>query len=187
MVVSWKLHSGQPETSGSNVVWCLQLISEDYFCDNSLLSQMQSLPIRGKWLMCGPAKSFTSNGEDFSRTSDKGWCLCRCQQKPPAFVSLKAHNRHLNINMCCETTFFFISVNTPVITSGWCCRPNPPVTPAHARFDLQVQPRLRLLEYRCSTLEQPPQWSVSGGDGRVPVRRWRTWWLYRREYCGEVL
>lgn len=51
----------------------------------------------------------------------------------------------------------------------------------------QVQSRHGQLECRCSTLEQPPQRCVSGGDGRIPARHWRTWWHFCHKYCGEVL
>lgn len=51
----------------------------------------------------------------------------------------------------------------------------------------QVQPRHRQLERRCSTLEQPPQWSLSGGDGWVSASdRWTRLCRCHR-HSGKVL
>lgn len=74
-----------------------------------------------------------------------------------------------------------------VIASGWYYLPPTLWHPTLWFPSWQAQSRHRQLEYRCSTLEQPPECSVSGGNGQISVCHWRTWWHYFHKYCREAL
>lgn len=141
---------------------------------------------------------FSSNRQEndlnsFSVTSKHcSRCFIECPHNSNFFCSSKAHNckhtKHKKEKKEKITVKACVCVgSTQVVFTGcWDYLPQQFDIPTPWLPSWQVQSRHRQLEYRCSTLKQPPQRSVSGDDGWIPVRYWRTRQHYCHKYSGEV-